>query len=692
MKNSLKGKIVGLIVVLLVVAVCIVTFSNYYFTLDLEEQNIEDEHMFYANSVSDTVSNFIEKAYTITDNIQASKNIYEFQPEEQREFLEERIEEYPFFDLFYVQGTDGMQTARSSGENGDRSNRWWFKQAMEEREPFVGKSYYSVSTNTPVTPVIIPIYDEENQLVGIMGSDITLDEVQNMIDDYASDDKYAMVVDGEGTIVAHPDRNYVSELYNLIDYEKTVVVYDENDDPVLDSDGNHKTETQDIDLEPEYQDITLEVLEGNVGATSFTDNDGNDLLITYSDIELPGSSDNWGVIAVQDEGAALSNFVESTYKSLIVAFVMLIIAILCGLWMSSRITKPLITLKEVVAEGAKGKLNVSSNISSNDEIGELSKMIDTMFQQIGTLIKNISDVGEDVLSSSEQLSSTTEESAKATDEVSKTIEDIAKSSSDQAKDTEKGVEHVNELSNIIENDQENVKDMNTSISEVSKLKDEGTEILDQLVEQTNNNNKSVQEVHKTITETNESTTKIENASQMIKSISEQTNLLALNAAIEAARAGEKGKGFAVVAEEIRKLAEQSNQFTDEIYNIISELVNKTEHAVNSMQETSENVKLQTESVELIHDKFKGIASAIEKMNEVIENINNSGKVVDSKKDELISIIENLSAISEENAAGTQEASASVEEQNASFEEIARASERLAEIAKELQESVEKFEY
>jgi methyl-accepting chemotaxis protein len=50
----------------------------------------------------------------------------------------------------------------------------------------------------------------------------------------------------------------------------------------------------------------------------------------------------------------------------------------------------------------------------------------------------------------------------------------------------------------------------------------------------------------------------------INQIADQTNLLALNAAIEAARAGQQGRGFAVVAEEVRRLADVSRRTAGEI--------------------------------------------------------------------------------------------------------------------------------
>ncbi|WP_425448105.1 methyl-accepting chemotaxis protein [Dethiothermospora halolimnae] len=376
----------------------------------------------------------------------------------------------------------------------------------------------------------------------------------------------------------------------------------------------------------------------------------------------------------------------------------IIIALIVVYIIAKRIANPIIDLSEIIKRLSDYDLTLDKKskaikyLKRKDEIGIITRALANMQENFISLIRTVSDTSQQVAAASEELTATSQQSSTTSQEIARTIEEIATGASEQANHTEEGVVNINVLNRLIEKDQKNVKDLNASTKEVTRLKEEGFDILKELVENTETNIKSSKEVKEIIVDINDSTQKIESASDMIRNISEQTNLLALNAAIEAARAGESGKGFAVVAEEIRKLAEQSSEFTDEIANVVWSLTDKTEHAVETIEGVGSVVKSQTESVHMTREKFEGIDGAIEKMKNVIKNINQSGQDMKDKKDEIISIIESLSAISEENAAGTEEASAAVEEQTASMEEIANASEALGKMAEETQESISKFKY
>lgn len=196
----------------------------------------------------------MNKAYAVTESPAYGADIRSFDPETQRNALTQAIENNLYFVLFYQQGNDGMQTARSSGELGSRADRWWFKQIQSGKQPFITKSYFSVGTNEAVTSVIYPVYPAGQSwtMSAVLGADLSLAKLQEIVDAYNTADTYSVILDGEGVVVAHPDAQQVSEMYNYKTGVKTVLV------------NGQETQSA-IDLPASLQSLSAAVLSGESG-------------------------------------------------------------------------------------------------------------------------------------------------------------------------------------------------------------------------------------------------------------------------------------------------------------------------------------------------------------------------------------------------------------------------------------------
>lgn len=377
----------------------------------------------------------------------------------------------------------------------------------------------------------------------------------------------------------------------------------------------------------------------------------------------------------------------------VVMSVCLIISALISLSVGKRISRPIVELSEVADKLSQGDLtlNIKDKLMKNKtEIGQLATSFNNMRENLLALIREIQSSSLGMLESSEKIALTSKQSSTSAEEVAETINEIARGATDQADSTMSGAERLADLSNLIGDEREHIEDMNTATKRVSHLVNEGLDITDQLAMKTKINGEAVGVVFESILKTNESSTKISEASSVIASIAEQTNLLALNAAIEAARAGEQGRGFAVVAEEIRKLAEQSTASTKNIDEMVTRLKDNAELAVRKMEEAGSIVKDQEMSVNLTIEKYNDISKAMEDAERAVVILAEASKSIEAKKEDVQAVIENLSAVAEENAASTEEASATMQEQSASIEEIANAIEGFAMLAVELQKLVENF--
>ncbi|WP_026894704.1 methyl-accepting chemotaxis protein [Clostridiisalibacter paucivorans] len=400
-----------------------------------------------------------------------------------------------------------------------------------------------------------------------------------------------------------------------------------------------------------------------------------------------------GISMTEVEALIQHNLDDIRNYFLLITFIVIIFSILIAFLAGKHITDPTkmaVSHIDTIANFDLTKDIPNKFTNKKDEIGALARSIKSIEDNLRNMIKKVGDTSEQVTSSSEELTATTQQSSIAAEEVAKTISEIAEGATNQAQNTAEGAEKLIELSELIEKDQHKLKELTMASKKVEELAKDGLGVMNNLSSKTKESSRAADDVYNSIIKTNESSTKIDQASNLISEITEQINLLALNAAIEAARAGEYGKGFAVVADEIRKLAEQSTQSTKIIDDMVNALQDNSDIAVKTMDGVGAILEEQVKNMKITEEKYLEIIKAIENTHKIIQGLNDSGHIMEQKKNEVNDTIDALSALAQQNAAGTEEVSASMEEQSASIEEITNASEGLARLAQALQNLISKF--
>lgn len=434
-------------------------------------------------------------------------------------------------------------------------------------------------------------------------------------------------------------------------------------------------------------DVTLSVSDMEASLDNPGSISKNGMLTVYKKMRVTG----WTVAAA----APITELVQETSKirnvTIIMVVVAMLVAIVAGFIVVRMIGQPLIKLRNLMQDGARGNLTVRTDIDTRrDEIGELGASFNQMMGQITKLVEQTTHSAAEVLRTSGELLGASKQTASSAREIAIATEEIANGASSLAIEAEKGNGLTFEIGQQVRQVIHANEEMAQAAFEVEKVSEQGTAYMSELINKTNATEQMIRSMADKVNRLKESTSSIRKILDMLNNITKQTNILSLNATIEAARAGAAGKGFMVVADEIRKLAEQSKQSIDVVGQITETIQKEMDDTVKALSDAYPVFKEQIVSVKEADLIFAQVKRQMGGLTERLADVTNSIQRLEASQLTLTEAMSSVSAVSEESSATSEEVASLSNEQLSISEGLVKQSESLADLSNMLKEALSKF--
>lgn len=361
---------------------------------------------------------------------------------------------------------------------------------------------------------------------------------------------------------------------------------------------------------------------------------------------------------------------QNTLSMILFISIFAVIILIFAIYISKKITFPLMKLIEVAKLISNGNVKEINSIlkSNNDlkdidnnieEISKLSTAFFIMINNLDNIISKISEAGLQVNSSSVQIYSS-----------AKTLEKSVENQIQQTKEVTETSQNISKKSSQMINRMNEVNDMISQTGDSAEKGSSNLEIMENSIRQLISATSRISSKLELI---NDKTNKISSVVTTINKISDRTNLLSLNAAIEAEKAGEYGKGFSVVANEISRLAGQTSIATDDIEYMVKEMQSSVASGVMEMDKFSDEVRKAVVKISDINLK----------LSEVIDKVKNLSPEFELFKKEMLSQVKSALKINEL----MENFSATVLQNKESLSEFKKASKKLETSIYDLQKEI-----
>ncbi|MGB3491374.1 MAG: PAS domain S-box protein [Elainellaceae cyanobacterium] len=256
----------------------------------------------------------------------------------------------------------------------DPRDRPWYKTAVAAGKPVWGEVFTYHAFPVLAVPAMVPIYDSEGDVQGVLGNNFFLDQVSEFLASLkVGQTGQTFIVERSGLILAS---STLAQPFRLIEGVPERFTMVDSGDPLMEASGqfllDHYGSLEQI-RQPAQLEFWLDRDRQFVQIAPFQDEKGLD----------------WLIVVVVPESDFMGAIQANTRDTIFLCLGALGVAIALGLVTARWVTRPLLQLSQASRAIAAGDLNQRVEVEGSQEISRLAETFNHMAQQLQTLFIDV---------------------------------------------------------------------------------------------------------------------------------------------------------------------------------------------------------------------------------------------------------------------------------------------------------------
>ena len=396
-RMSLKAKLFALFFGINMSAILLVGIISYNSTMAALTNQLDVNLHVMSRQTAENVDRYLSERLSDTRAIALHYSLFNLKTttSNQNRVLARYLQIYPYYEHVSIINIEDMKLP-------DRAEAPWYMPAVQGKVVSSGM-YISPVTEKPALSFAAPVKDGTGRVVSIITTNLKLDFLWDIVDKVGNENSrqglsgYAFMVDRQGFMIGHPDRDKIL-----------------SENPLYDPDPR---------LNKTIKDMTL----GKSGTSRYTYG-GIKKIVAYTPCTGFGDYDGngWSVAVAYPTSELFSPLTHLVHKYLIIFFVTSALMLVISTQLAGYLVKPILALKKGAARVGGGDFNQRIETNSNDELGELAGSFNEMASTLQARDEQIREYTRTLTGINAELNAKQEELSRANEVLSNTNEELVK--------------------------------------------------------------------------------------------------------------------------------------------------------------------------------------------------------------------------------------------------------------------------